>query len=40
MELSGDGNCHVIEVDGEEDLAVLPCILMHSDDYYLVRSAK
>ena len=24
MELSGDGNCHVIEVDGEEDLAVLP----------------
>ena len=32
MELSGDGNCHVIEVDGEEDLAVLPCILMASDE--------
>lgn len=32
MELSGDGNCHVIEVEGEEDLAVLPCILMASDE--------
>ena len=32
MKLSGDGNCHVIEVDGEEDLAVLPCILMASDE--------
>lgn len=32
MELSGDGHCHVIEVDGEEDLAVLPCILMASDE--------
>ena len=28
LELSNNGVCYVIEVDGEEDLAVLPCILM------------
>ena len=30
LELSGSGECYVIEVAGEEDLAVLPCILMAS----------
>ena len=28
LELSNNGECYVIEVSGEEDLAVLPCILM------------
>lgn len=28
LELSSNGECYVIEVAGEEDLAVLPCILM------------
>ena len=28
LELSDSGECYVIEVAGEEDLAVLPCILM------------
>lgn len=28
LELSNNGECYVIEVKGEEDLAVLPCILM------------
>ena len=28
LELSDNGECYVIEVEGEEDLAVLPCILM------------
>ena len=28
LDLSNNGVCYVIEVDGEEDLAVLPCILM------------
>ena len=28
LELSNSGECYVIEVSGEEDLAVLPCILM------------
>jgi hypothetical protein len=28
LELSNNGVCYVIEVEGEEDLAVLPCILM------------
>ena len=28
LELSDNGECYVIEVAGEEDLAVLPCILM------------
>ena len=28
LELSSNGECYVIEVVGEEDLAVLPCILM------------
>lgn len=28
LELSNKGECYVIEVAGEEDLAVLPCILM------------
>ena len=28
LELSNDGVSYVIEVEGEEDLAVLPCILM------------
>ena len=28
LELSNTGECYVIEVAGEEDLAVLPCILM------------
>ena len=28
LELSNSGECYVIEVAGEEDLAVLPCILM------------
>ena len=28
LELSNNGECYVIEVAGEEDLAVLPCILM------------
>lgn len=32
LELSNSGECYVIEVAGEEDLAVLPCILMASDE--------
>ena len=28
LELSNTGECYVIEVAGEEDLAVLPCIIM------------
>ena len=28
LELSNSGECYVIEVNGEEDLAVLPCIIM------------
>ena len=28
LELSNSGDCYVIEVEGEEDLAVLPCIIM------------
>jgi hypothetical protein len=28
LELSNTGECYVIEVEGEEDLAVLPCIIM------------
>ena len=28
LELSNKGECYVIEVAGEEDLAVLPCIIM------------
>ena len=28
IKLSNNGECYVIEVNGEEDLAVLPCILM------------
>ena len=28
LELSDSGECYVIEVAGEEDLAVLPCIIM------------
>ena len=28
LELSNNGECYVIEVAGEEDLAVLPCIIM------------
>ena len=32
LELCGNGECHVIYVAGEEDLAVLPCILMASED--------
>ena len=32
LELSNNGECYVIEVAGEEDLAVLPCILMASED--------
>ena len=28
LELSNSGECYVIEVAGEEDLAVLPCIIM------------
>ena len=28
LELSNSGECYVIEVVGEEDLAVLPCIIM------------
>ena len=32
LELSDTGECYVIEVAGEEDLAVLPCILMASED--------
>lgn len=28
LELSNNGECQIIEVAGEEDLAVLPCILM------------
>ena len=28
LELSDNGECYVIEVAGEEDLAVLPCIIM------------
>ena len=32
LRLCGNGECYVIEVAGEEDLAVLPCILMASED--------
>ncbi len=32
LELSNTGECYVIEVAGEEDLAVLPCILMVEED--------
>ena len=32
LELSDSGECYVIEVAGEEDLAVLPCILMAKED--------
>ncbi|WP_407415731.1 GTP-dependent dephospho-CoA kinase family protein [Methanobrevibacter sp.] len=32
LELCGNGECYVIDVAGEEDLAVLPCILMASED--------
>ena len=32
MKLSNNGECYVIEVAGEEDLAVLPCILMANPD--------
>ncbi|MBE6505568.1 MAG: DUF359 domain-containing protein [Methanobrevibacter millerae] len=32
LQLCGNGECYVIDVDGEEDLAVLPCILMASED--------
>ena len=32
LELSSSGECYVIEVAGEEDLAVLPCVLMASED--------
>ena len=32
LELSNSGECYVIEVVGEEDLAVLPCIIMASPE--------
>ena len=32
LELCGNGECYVIDVAGEEDLAVLPCVLMASED--------
>ena len=32
LRLCDSGECYVIDVDGEEDLAVLPCILMASED--------
>ena len=32
LELSNSGECYVIEVAGEEDLAVLPCIMMASPE--------
>ncbi|KZX09909.1 GTP-dependent dephospho-CoA kinase family protein [Methanobrevibacter oralis] len=32
LELSDNGECHIISVAGEEDLAVLPCILMADDN--------
>ena len=32
LELTDSGECYVIEVAGEEDLAVLPCILMANPD--------
>ena len=32
LELCNNGECYVIDVAGEEDLAVLPCILMASED--------
>ena len=32
LELSSNNDCYIIEVAGEEDLAVLPCILMASAD--------
>ena len=32
LELCDNGECYVIDVAGEEDLAVLPCILMARED--------
>lgn len=32
LRLCDNGECYVIDVAGEEDLAVLPCILMASED--------
>ena len=32
LDLCGNGECYVIDVAGEEDLAVLPCVLMASED--------
>ena len=32
LELCNSGECYVIDVAGEEDLAVLPCILMARED--------
>ena len=32
LELCDNGECYVIDVAGEEDLAVLPCVLMASKD--------
>ncbi|MCR5027215.1 MAG: DUF359 domain-containing protein [Methanobrevibacter sp.] len=32
LELCDNGECYIIDVAGEEDLAVLPCILMASED--------